>query len=143
MKNWKWHEQLNSQVRLVDFQEIGGRADEVYYEQQKHITCTDSGFEIAEKFHQQMKMQMSAFLTQMDLHTKSLTKLEDSIVEYHKKTITTYKDIALAEKENVRRIEKKLENVAGDMAFIKDHVFRILIKLNKMDKDKNVDENES
>ena len=143
MKNWKWHEQLNSQVRLVDFQDIGGRADEVYYEQQKHITCTDAGFEIAEKFHQQMKMQMSAFLTQMDLHTKSLTKLEDSIVEYHKKTITTYKDIALAEKENLRRIEKKFEHMAGEIAFIKDHVFRISMKLNKMDKDKKVDENES
>ena len=119
-----------------------GRADEVYYEQQKHITCTDSGFEIAEKFHQQMKMQMSAFLTQMDLHTKSLTKLEDSIVEYHKKTITTYKDIALAENENFRRIEKKFENVAGDMAFIKNHVSRILIKMNKMDKDTKVESND-
>ena len=143
MKNWKRHEQLNSQVRLVDFEEMGNRADEIYYEQQKHITCTDAGFEIAEQFHQQMKMQMSAFLTQMDLHTKSLTKLEDNIVEYHKKTITTYKAIALAENENVRRVEKKLEKAAGDMAFIKDHVFRILMQLNRMDKDKKVNENES
>lgn len=142
MKNWKWHEQLNSQVRL-DFQEIHGRADDVYYEQQKHMTWTDAGFEIAGKFHEHVKMQMERFNVQMDLHAKSLTQLEMRIVEYHQKTIATYKCIESADNENVRRIETKLDNVAGDMDMIKNHMSKILIKMNKMEKCNKVDKNES
>lgn len=142
MKNWKWHEQLNSQVRL-DFQEISRRADDVYYEQQKHMTWTDAGFEIAEKFHEQVEMQMERFNSHMDLHAKSLTQLEMRIVEYHQKTIATYKRIESADNENVRRIERKLGNVAGDMDMIKNHMSQILVKMNKMEKYIKVDKNES
>ena len=138
MKNWKWHEQLNSQVRL-DFQEISRRADHVYYEQQKHMTWTDAGFEIAEKFHEQVKMQMESFNSHMDLHATSLTKLEMRIVEYHKKTIASIS----ATNENVRSIERKLDNVAGDMNMIKTHMSQILVKMNKMEKYIKVDKNEA
>ena len=138
MKNWKWHEQLNSQVRL-DFQEISRRADDVYYEQQKHMTWTDAGFEIAEKFHEQVKMQMESFNSHTDLHAKSLTKLEMRIVEYHQKTIASIS----ATNENVRSIERKLDNVAGDMNMIKTHMSQILVKMNKMEKYIKVDKNES
>ena len=138
MKNWKWHEQLNSQVRL-DFQEISRRADDVYYEQQKHMTWTDAGFEIAEKFHEQVKMQMESFNSHMDLHATSLTKLEMRIVEYHKKTIASIS----ATNENVRSIERKLDNVAGDMNMIKTHMSQILVKMNKMEKYIKVDKNEA
>ena len=138
MKNWKWHEQLNSQVRL-DFQEISRRADNVYYEQQKHMTCTDAGFEIAEKFHEQVKMQMESFNSHMDLHETSLTKLEMRIVEYHQKTIASIS----ATNANVRMIERKLDNVAGDMNMIKTHMSQILVKMNKMEKYIKVDKNEA
>ena len=138
MKNWKWHEQLNSQVRL-DFQEISRRADDVYYEQQKHMTWTDAGFEIAEKFHEQVEMQMERFNSHMDLHATSLTKLEMRIVEYHQKTIASIS----ATNENVRSIERKLDNVAGDMNMIKTHMSQILVKMNKMEKYIKVDKNEA
>ena len=138
MKNWEWHEQWNSQVRL-DFQEISRRADDVYYEQQKHMTWTDAGFEIAEKFHEQVKMQMESFNSHMDLHATSLTKLEMRIVEYHQKTIASIS----ATNENVRSIERKLDNVAGDMNMIKTHMSQILVKMNKMEKYIKVDKNEA
>ena len=143
MKNWKWYEQLNSQVRLVDFQEISGRADQVYYEQQKHMTWTDEGFEIAGKFHEQVKMQLERFNSQMDDHAKRLTQLEMRIVEYHQKTQATYKCIESADNENIRRIERKLDNVAGDMHMIKNDLSKIIIKMNNMEKDTKVDKNES
>ena len=69
------------------------------------MTWTDAGFEIAGKFHEHVKMQMERFNVQMDLHAKSLTQLEMRIVEYHQKTIATYKCIESADNENVRRIE--------------------------------------
>ena len=103
------------------------------------MTWTDAGFEIAEKFHEQVKMQMESFNSHMDLHATSLTKLEMRIVEYHQKTIASIS----ATNENVRSIERKLDNVAGDMNMIKTHMSQILVKMNKMEKYIKVDKNEA
>ena len=68
----------------------------------------------------------------MDDQMKLMEAVERSLVEHHQKQNATYADYVMKEKEIVKKMNGKLDNLSGDMDQLKNLVSKISCKINKI-----------
>ena len=54
-----------------------------------------------------------------------------SLVEYLENNNAAYQAIMMKDNEHLQKLDRKLDNLSGEMDQLKLHVSRILVKLNK------------
>jgi hypothetical protein len=132
----------------------------MFYQQQSQLTKIDVGFCDAEKFATAMTIEVvPKILGLLCRQTSRLGAVERSLqVEYHQKVNATYmlkenermeavgrslveylennngayQAIMMKDNEHLQKLDRKLDNLSGEMDQLKLHVSRILVKLNKI-----------
>ena len=101
-----------------------------------HLTRTSAWFDNVEKVAETMNRDLSNLHSKMDLQMNRLEDIEKNMVEYHQKSnhMSKWNIKAIERQDNVSiaKIDKKLENLAGDMEELKKHVSNIMSKIDKI-----------